>query len=79
MGEERRNMQNIARFLLTASLILALSGCITTVSDPIPPEPPPQEEVIGVAPYTGAVWAKGSWEWQSRHHRYHWHRGYWRR
>ena len=32
-------------------------------------EPPgPREEVVPVAPYEGAVWAPGYWNWEGRRH-----------
>ncbi|MDE1921684.1 MAG: YXWGXW repeat-containing protein [Candidatus Omnitrophica bacterium] len=44
----------------------------------VPAPPQPQVEVIGVAPYRGAVWVKGHWAWRPRFGRYVWIRGHWR-
>jgi len=37
--------------------------------------PPPQYEVVGVAPYPGAVWIGGYWNWVGGRHL--WVRGRW--
>jgi hypothetical protein len=57
-------------------LVPILSGCTTYVRVPAPP--PPQSEVVGVAPYTGAVWVGGHWAWRPRFGRYVWVPGHWR-
>ncbi|MGC8698192.1 MAG: hypothetical protein ACP5Q0_06920 [Halothiobacillus sp.] len=38
------------------------------------PPPPPPYEVIGIAPFFGAIWMPGQWIWRDR---WVWHRGYW--
>ena len=37
--------------------------------------PPPQVEVIGVAPYAGHIWLGGAWYWEGGRHI--WHPGHW--
>ena len=44
---------------------------------PLPP--PPKEEIITVAPYPGAVWVRGHWQWRRRVREYVWIPGHWRR
>jgi hypothetical protein len=41
------------------------------------PPPPPQTEVVGVAPYPGAIYVDGYWA--HRGGRYTWQPGYWDR
>jgi hypothetical protein len=41
------------------------------------PPPPPVVEVRPAAPWHGAVWVAGYWNWH--HRRHHWTRGYWAR
>lgn len=36
--------------------------------------PPPRHEVIGIAPFHGAVWVPGQWVWRDR---WVWYRGQW--
>lgn len=36
--------------------------------------PPPRVEVVGVAPFMGAIWMPGNWVWRDR---WAWHRGHW--
>lgn len=57
-------------------IIPLLSGCVT-YNNP-PPEPPPQAEVVGMAPYPAAVWVKGHWAWRHRRGGYVWVPGHWR-
>ena len=47
-----------------------------TVVEEAPP-PPARVEVVGVAPYPGAVWIRGYWV-RGYRHRWVWVRGYWR-
>ena len=70
--------------ILLASVLLggALSACVVApepgygvVAYSAPPAP--QYEVVGVAPYPGAIWIGGSWFWEGG--RYGWHQGYWER
>src|ERR1700719_3853865 len=68
-----------------ASLLLsaALSGCIVApapgyygdvaVTEVAPP--PPQYEVVGVAPTPGYIWIGGAWFWEGGRHV--WHPGRW--
>lgn len=39
--------------------------------------PPEQVEVVGVAPYPGAIWIRGHWLWNGAAHV--WMRGHWER
>jgi hypothetical protein len=41
---------------------------------PAPP-PPPRQYVVGVAPYQGAVWVDGQWQWNG--YDWQWVDGYW--
>jgi len=56
------------------ALSLAATGCVTRVA--LGP-PPARVEVIGVAPYRGAVWVPGHWT-RARYNNWVWVRGYWR-
>ena len=55
------------------ALSLAASGCVTRVAL-VPPRA--RVEVIGVAPYRGAVWVPG--HWTRGRYDWVWVRGYWR-
>jgi hypothetical protein len=64
-----------------ALALLVLSGCVVTARPAyvgpvvtVAP-PPPQVEVIGVAPRPGYVWFGGYWGWEGGRHV--WHAGYW--
>jgi hypothetical protein len=73
---------------LPALAVLALGGCVVAPVPPpqygyaasgyeiatVPP-PAPRYEVVGVAPYPGAIWINGFWGWNGG--RYVWNRGYW--
>ena len=62
--------------IITAGLIaisLAATGCVTRVAL-VPPAA--RVEVIGVAPYRGAVWVPG--HWVRGRYDWLWVRGYWR-
>ena len=62
--------------IITAGLIaisLAATGCVTRVA--LGP-PARRVEVIGVAPYRGAVWMPG--HWARGRYDWVWVRGYWR-
>ncbi len=67
------------RALSALLLSLMLSGCVAYGEAYIPAPPPPQDEVVGIAPFTGAIWVPGFWDWHRRHRGYRWHEGYWRR
>lgn len=64
------------RFIATALLALsvAATGCATRIA--IGP-PPARVEVIGVAPYRGAVWVPGHWVYSRYRGEWFWVRGYW--
>ncbi len=55
------------RLLPMALLSLSLLACAGEVYVPGPP-PPPQAEIVGVAPYPGAVWINGSYVWEGGRH-----------
>ncbi len=65
-------------FLTVAAVIVIplLSGCTTYVVNR--PVPPPQTEVVSVAPYSGAIWVGGHWRWAPYRGRYVWVPGHWR-
>ena len=84
-------IRRAARVALTAIAALVLGGCVVApvpssygygygYAEPgyevatVPP-PAPRYEVVGVAPYPGAIWINGYWGWSSG--RYVWNRGYW--
>jgi len=80
----RRRMLAIA----LAGGAAGLSGCViaplgTRYEPPLPDDgpgvgyapPPPQAEVIGVAPALGMVWLGGYWAWAGG--RYTWQAGHW--
>ncbi len=63
-------------------LSLALAGCVVVPADPyyaagpvLVAPPPPRAEVVGVAPYPGAIWISGYWNWTG--HRHDWVGGHW--
>ncbi len=65
------------RLLSVVALSLSVS-CADTGEIYVPDgPPPPQEEVIGVAPYPGAVRIGGYWGWEGGRHV--WHDGRWER
>ena len=55
------------------ALSLTATGCVTRVA--LGP-PPARVEVIGAAPYRGAVWVPG--HWARARYNWVWVRGYWR-
>jgi hypothetical protein len=78
----------LATFLRTgiSGAALALAGCVVAPVGPYPypydqgpvvtvAPPPPQVEVVGVAPYPGYVWLGGYWGWVGG--RYAWVGGRW--
>ena len=61
-----------------------LAGCVAVpvygpgprYGEPVPvAPPPPQAEVVGVAPYPGWIWISGYWGWQANRHV--WIGGHW--
>lgn len=77
---------SLNRLLLAAGLALLASGCVIAPIGPRQPTyeegpvvstapPPPQYEVVGVAPAVGMVWLAGYWAWAAG--RYSWRPGYW--
>ena len=62
--------------LLAAALGAALAGCVVAPAQPVYADggpvmvapPPPQGEIVGVAPYPGAVWIGGYWGWGGGRH-----------
>jgi len=74
------------RLGLAAALLVgpvALSGCVVTARPAVVYEgpvvrlapPPPQVEVVGVAPAPGYVWMGGYWGWEGGRHV--WVGGHW--
>jgi len=75
-----------ASALVAVAASALMSGCtyyeaapahphhVVVVEGPSNP-PPPQVEVIGVAPYYGAHWVRGHYVW--RYHHWVWIRGHW--
>ena len=77
-----RSLRLVLAALIAASV--ALSGCVVTARPaPVVYEgpvvrvapPPPQTEVIGVAPAPGYVWMGGYWGWSGGRHV--WVGGHW--
>jgi len=78
-------MKPITVRLAVASVLVsaALSGCIVApapgyyadvaVTEVAPP--PPQYEVVGVAPAPGYIWIGRAWFWEGGRHA--WHPGHW--
>jgi hypothetical protein len=69
---------------MAAAVVMAamtLSGCVVTARPAYVGEtvmvapPPPQEEVIGVAPAPGYIWFGGYWGWEGGRHV--WVAGHW--
>jgi hypothetical protein len=80
------NPASRARYLVVlAAFGLTLSACVVTptpyglyVGPAVPAAPPPaQVEYYGPAPYAGAFWVGGYWNWVGG--RYTWVNGYWER
>ena len=69
-------MKKVFSLMAVLILIPLLSGCTTYVR--VPPPPPPQAEVVGAAPFYGAVWVGGHWAWRPRLGTYRWVPGHWR-
>lgn len=83
-------LRRLALVALPPLAALGLAGCVVAPVPPpqygyvapgygydvatLPP-PPPRYEVVGVAPYPGAIWIAGYWGWADG--RYVWNRGYW--
>ncbi len=77
-------MISLRRQLLAASAValISLVGCVVTPARPryatdlvtVEP-PPPQVEVVGVAPAPGYIWIGGYWGWVGGRHE--WIRGRW--
>lgn len=78
----------LRRHFATAALLTvggALTGCVVAPAYPARPvyadegvpvaPPPPQYEVIGVAPYPGWFWIGGFWTWRAGRHA--WVDGHW--
>jgi len=70
--------------LLAVALCGALAGCVVAPArgpygGPVVVEapPPPRVEIIGVAPFPGALWINGYWGWRGNGHV--WVPGYWER
>ncbi|MDA8091999.1 MAG: hypothetical protein M0Z61_17475 [Nitrospiraceae bacterium] len=63
------------QFLAAVMISLGAAGCVAVVRTPAPPAP--IYEVIGVAPFPGAVWIEGHWVYRSGGWR--WVRGHWAR
>jgi hypothetical protein len=67
------------RHILGLVMVIGLSlvGCAEEGAYVTVAPPPVQAEVVGVAPYPGAVWIGGYWGWEGGRHM--WHGGYWTR
>ena len=57
------------------ALSLGAAGCAARVALVAPA---PRVEVVGYAPYRGAVWVPGHWVWSRYRAEWVWVRGYWR-
>jgi hypothetical protein len=80
-------MKKIPLTAIGIALAIMVSGCVVAprgvYHDPYRQEqvliqvapPPPQVEVIGVAPYVGHIWLGGAWFWEGGRHI--WHPGHW--
>lgn len=80
-------MKHISQVAIGIAFVTILSGCVVAprgvYRDPYPQDqayiqvapPPPQVEIIGVAPYSGYVWLGGAWYWEGSRHI--WHPGHW--
>ncbi|MHB1228889.1 MAG: hypothetical protein ACYCY3_01035 [Halothiobacillus sp.] len=75
--------------LCLLSCALGLSACAvyptgygyaneTVVTGPVVryAPPPPRVDVVGIAPYFGAIWIPGNWLWRDR---WVWNEGHWAR
>ncbi|MDA8172979.1 MAG: hypothetical protein M0018_00145 [Nitrospiraceae bacterium] len=70
-------MKKVRRFLaplVMAALVAGSAGCVAEVRTP---PPAARVEVVGAAPYPGAVWVGGFWAWS--YGRYVWRPGHWAR
>jgi hypothetical protein len=71
-----RTWHQLCSLAIAATVVLGLEGYV--VAAPVPPRyigepvafapPPPQVEVIGVAPVLGYVWIGGYWNWVGGRH-----------
>ncbi|MGH8428295.1 MAG: YXWGXW repeat-containing protein [Gammaproteobacteria bacterium] len=77
--------QTLSALCLSVCLV-SLSACVAPAPYAPAPSygvvvttrpPPVRVEVVGRAPYSGAVWVKGHWVWRSG--RWVWAPGYWAR
>jgi len=72
-------MKKVFCIIAVVILIPLLSSCHRRVIyvRSAPPAPPVEQvEVVGPAPYVGAVWVRGHWVWM--HGGYVWVAGHWR-
>jgi WXXGXW repeat (2 copies) len=65
---------SIAALALTACVVAPVPGYYDGPAVAVAP-PPPQAEVIGVAPVVGYIWIGGFWSWVGNRHI--WVRGHW--
>ena len=70
--------------LVAATLCAGLAGCVVAPAPGyyggqavIEAPPQPRAEVIGYAPFPGAIWINGYWGWRGGSHA--WVPGYWER
>jgi len=70
-------MRKIFNILSMIVLAIALNGCVETVVYRRPAPPPPEIEVITTAPYYGAIWIPGYWQWHSGRGQHNWRKGHW--
>ena len=64
--------------LLTLSLAVTTAAACGPVASEVVVDtapPPDQVEVVGTAPYAGAVWVRGHWQWAGGRHV--WRPGHW--
>lgn len=62
--------------LLAVALGAALAGCVVAPARPVYADgpvvavapPPPQGEIVGVAPVAGQIWIGGYWGWNGGRH-----------
>lgn len=83
------NLSKAAGMTFAGVISLGLGGCVIAPAHHHPyaaypsggvvvgvAPPPDRVEVVGVAPFPGAIWISGNWVWRDH---WVWERGYWAR
>ncbi|MGQ9560258.1 MAG: YXWGXW repeat-containing protein [Candidatus Oleimicrobiaceae bacterium] len=67
-------MRRVLLWCLMPCLLLLVLGCASRAVYVRPAPPAARVEIVGAAPFVGAVWVPGHWEW---HGQWLWSPGHW--